>query len=85
MTGVSKIESVSVKRINELAYLSSSMDSRASPSKLAIVATADLHFGLARMYQAHREMTKKSTKEVRVFRSREEALKWLGASSKPVR
>jgi hypothetical protein len=85
MTGVSDIEFVSPERVAKLANLSSSMDAPGSPSKLAIIATNDLHFGLGRMYQAHREMAKESTKAVRVFRSREVALEWLGVSIKPTR
>src|SRR5262249_44255536 len=71
MTGVSQIASVSGARLEELARLSSSMDPPASSSRLAIVATTDLHFGLARMYQARREMASKGAREVRVFRSRQ--------------
>jgi hypothetical protein len=85
MTGVSDIEFVSPDRVAKLANLSSSMDAPDSPSKLAIIATSDLHFGLGRMYQAHREMAKQSTKAVKVCRSREVALKWLGVSIKPTR
>ena len=82
MTGVSRIEFVSADRVSRLAELSGSMDSPVSPSKLAIIATADFHFGLGRMYQTHREIAKQSTKVVRVFRARQEALQWLGASIK---
>jgi len=78
MTGVSQIEFISADRVADLADLSGSMDSPASASKLAIIATAELHFGLGRMYQARREMAEPSTKVVRVFRDRQEALQWLG-------
>jgi hypothetical protein len=60
-----------------LAALSATMDAPAAPTKLAIVATQDLHFGLARMYQAYRASDTRSTKIVEVFRSLEEALAWL--------
>ena len=80
MAGVTEIDFISVERVSELANLSSSMDTPSSPSKLAIVATAELHYGLGRMYQTHREMSRQSTKVVRLFRTREEALKWLGVS-----
>jgi hypothetical protein len=85
MTGVSRIEFISPDRVTELANLSAGMDAPASPSKLAIIATADLHFGLGRMYQARREIARQSTKVVRVFRSRQEALQWLGVTDKPAR
>lgn len=78
MTAVTRIELVSGDRVTELAKLSSSMDPPALSSKLAIIARSDFHFGLARMYQARRETAAQSTKEVRVYRSRREALEWLG-------
>jgi len=77
MSAVSKIELVSVDRIADLANLSASMDAPDLPSKLAIIATEDLHFGLGRMYESRREMAQKSNKVVRVFRALEEALQWL--------
>jgi hypothetical protein len=79
MGGVTQVEFISTERVSKLADLSGIMDSPAIPSKLAIVATSDLHFGLGRMYQSHREMAVAGTKTVRVFRVRAEALKWLDA------
>ena len=78
MAGVTEIEFVSTKRIAFLADLSASMDPPALTSKLAIIATTDLHFGLARMYETYRETAKQGTKTVRVFGNRNEALEWLG-------
>ena len=79
MTGVTEIEFISTRRVAFLADLSASMDPPALSSKLAIIATSDLHFGLGRMYETYRETSKQSTKSVRVFRNRIEALQWLGA------
>ena len=78
LTDVTEIEFVSVDRVSEFADMASSMDSPGSRSRFAIVATTPLHFGLARMYQGHREMTKPGNKIVHVFSSRAEALEWLG-------
>lgn len=64
------------ERIRKLAELSASMDVSTS-SRFAIVAPQALAFGLGRMYEIYREMNEHSTKEVRVFRTREEALDWL--------
>jgi hypothetical protein len=80
MTNVSEVEFVSTNRVFELAKLSESMDPPLSPSKLAILATSEVHFGLARMYEAYRESGRQNTKVPRVFRARAEALKWLGVS-----
>ncbi len=43
--------------------------------KLAIVVTADLAFGMARMYEM---MTSGNIPNVHIFRDMEEAKKWLG-------
>jgi hypothetical protein len=80
MTGVSQIEFNSADRVSDLAKLSGSMDWPDSPSKLAILATSDEHFGLGRMYATYRQLDKKSKKVVGVFRIRQEALQWLGIS-----
>ena len=66
-------------RVRALAKLSASMDDPARKSKMAIVAPQDLAFGIARMYQAHRELNEMSTKKVGVFRDRESAYRWLAA------
>ena len=63
----------------DLVQLSAQTDSRATTAKLAIVAPDDLSFGLARMYETYRELNPRSTKLVAVFRSRDEALKWIAA------
>src|SRR5262245_54715009 len=55
MTGVTEFEFLSTKRVAFLADLSASMDPPALTSKLAIIATTDLHYGLARMYETYRE------------------------------
>jgi hypothetical protein len=46
---------------------------------LLIVAPDDFHFGLGRMYQAHRELHPESRRKVRVFRTIDEAMTWLAA------
>ena len=77
MSEVQDIVQPTSERIRKLADLSASMDI-STPSKFAIVAPQALPFGLGRMYEMYREMNEHSTKEVRVFRTREEALEWLG-------
>ena len=79
MTGVEHIDlpTPSGERMRALAALSAAMDDVA-PSRFAIVAPTDAVFGLARMYGAYRQSESRSTKEVRVFRSMEDARAWLG-------
>jgi hypothetical protein len=46
---------------------------------LLIVAADDFHFGLGRMYQAHRELHPSTQRKVGVFRTMDDALVWLAA------
>ena len=77
MSGVEDVEGPSPSNVSALADFSAKMDASAKPTKLAIVASDDLLFGLGRMYQAYREMKTGSKKEVAVFRSMPDALAWL--------
>jgi hypothetical protein len=45
---------------------------------MAVVAPDNLAYGLGRMFQAYRELDRRSTKEVGIYRTMEEALAFLG-------
>jgi hypothetical protein len=77
MCAVERIAVPSAERVAQLAVLSASMDVH-RPSKFAIVAPQHVAFGLGRMYQINRGLEESSTKEVGVFRTRTEALEFLG-------
>jgi hypothetical protein len=77
MSQVAQIALQSIERVRELAKLSAGMDISSSASRFAIVATTEEAFGLGRMYQTYRGLDDRSTKEVGVFRSLEEALAFL--------
>ena len=77
MSGVDAIVEPSSDGMRRLAELSAQMDPPSGGTKFAIVARQDFAFGLGRMYEAYRALNQRSTKEVAVFRSREEALRWL--------
>lgn len=79
MTNVERIDLRSVDRIKRLAELSASMDPAAVQSKFAIVAPGDYAFGLGRMYESYRRLEGRSTKQVGVFRSMEEAQAFLAS------
>jgi hypothetical protein len=81
MRRVEQIALPSNERMQELAGLSAGMDPRSSSSRFAIVAPTDLAYGLGRMYEAYRGLDNRSTKQVKVFRSMDEALAFLGTSS----
>ncbi len=77
MTRVEKIALPSADRVKDLATLAAAMDPPHTRSRMAVVAPDNLAFGLGRMFQAHRELDRKSTKEVGIFRTMEEALVFL--------
>jgi hypothetical protein len=77
MTRVERIALPSADRVKDLAILASEMDDPNSKSRMAVVAPDNLAFGLGRMFQAYRELDRRSTKEVGVFRTMEEALAFL--------
>jgi hypothetical protein len=78
MTDIGHIALPSGDRVQELARLSAGMDTRSRASRLAVIAPSDTAFGIGRMYQTYRELDPRSTKEIGVFRTREEALSFLG-------
>jgi hypothetical protein len=78
MIAVERIDLPSIDKIRELAELAARMDADKPASKLAIVASRDFAFGLGRMYETYRELQAGSTKPVGVFRTRREALDFLG-------
>ena len=77
MTRVERIALPSADRVKDLASLASGMDDPNSKSRMAVVAPDNLAFGLGRMFQAYRELDRRSTKEVGIFRTMEEALAFL--------
>jgi hypothetical protein len=83
VTDVEQITFPSAERVTVLAAMSAGMDAQAPASRFAIVAPRDFEFALGRMYGAHREFDSRSTKRVGVFRSRREALAWLGLEAEP--
>jgi hypothetical protein len=78
MSVVKEIGGLSTAGVQELADLSAAMDRTDVATRFAVVAPDDLAFGLARMYGAYRETSPHSTKQVAVFRTRADALRWLG-------
>jgi len=46
-------------------------------TKLALIVNSNLAYSLARMYQGYRYFFKKASKEVRVFKRKNEAFDWV--------
>ena len=80
MNEVAEIEANLPDRMRQLAALSAAMDPVTGPSRMAIVAVQDYHYGLGRMYKALREDSLKSTKAIGIFRTYEAATQWLGGA-----
>ncbi len=80
MRDVEQIDLRSIDNMRALAELSASMDAPRVSTRFAIVATTDEAFGLGRMYETYRRLEGKSTKEVGVFRSLNEAYDYLGVA-----
>jgi hypothetical protein len=85
MTGVEQIPLPSTDQIMDLADLAAGMDTLSSSSKFAIVAPQDLAFGLRCMFEAYRGADERSTKQVAVFRTRDEAFAFLGQREETVK
>jgi len=83
MSAVQHVALSSIERVSQLASFSAAMDAGAPVSRFAIVAPRDFEFGLGRLYGARRELDSRGTKQVGVFRSRAEALAWLGLEGEP--
>ena len=77
MRAVERIGEASGKRLKNLAAVSAAMDPT-TQSKFAIVASKDEAFGLGRMYETYRRLEDRSTKQVGVFRTMDEAWEFLG-------
>ena len=69
-------ESFTLDDMKRIAALVKATIGSQADGKTAYVATSDLAFGVSRMYQAHLQMTN-TNRETKVFRSMEEALRWL--------
>jgi hypothetical protein len=63
--------------LQDVATLASSMDLEKRITKLAIVASNDFYYGLGRMYESYRGLQQGNVKQVAVFRSVKDALKWI--------
>jgi hypothetical protein len=83
MSEVTHIVPPPLARIREMALLAARMDAASTASKFAIVAPGDLAYGLARMYQAYRNLESSGTKQVGVFRALTDARAFLGLQAIP--
>lgn len=83
LSGVEEFDTLSASKLREIAALAAGMDTPDSKSRFAMVAPQGLHFGLSRMYEAFRQLNPGSTKSVRTFTRREDAIAWLELKDEP--
>jgi hypothetical protein len=75
LRGVESEDGVQSHTLRRIASLFSDADRGPERSRVALVASADVAYGLSRMYQAFRA---DSPLDLRVFREMSEARAWLG-------
>lgn len=68
---------LTVDGIIKLVQIAGNTDMQGITTKLAIIVSVPIAFGLGRMYGAYRSMVPGASKIVRVFRSHNEADKWM--------
>jgi hypothetical protein len=76
-----KITPTGLKSIGEIA---AKTDSSKLSSRLAIVVGSGVAFNLARLYASYRGLQKNSRKEIRIFRSEEEAMEWARGAEQDI-
>jgi len=63
--------------IKSIGLIASATDQNEVNRKLAFIVSSNLAFGLARMYEAYRGLSKKAHKEIRVFKNKKDAFEWV--------
>ena len=73
ITGI-KLTTNGIKHISSIA---SNTDINRVSTKLDLIVSSNLAFGLARMYEAYRSLSKDVNKEIRVFKNATDAFEWI--------
>lgn len=76
LSTLTKIELTSTG-IKAIAQIASKNDQPAFKTKLALIVKSRLAFGLARMYQAYRDLNSGANKELRIFYKNHDAFEWV--------
>lgn len=72
--GKIKVTTEGIKNIGRIASIT---DQNGTDRKLAFIVSSDLAFGLARMYEVYRGVTRETNKELRTFKNNDDAYKWV--------
>jgi len=68
---------LSTNGIVKLVEIAASTDVEEVKTKLAIIVSAPLAYGFARMYETYRSLKPSVSKEVRVFKTYDKSLEWI--------
>ncbi len=68
---------LSISGIQRLVEIAAATDVPGTRTKLAFVVKAPVAYGLARMYQTYRSLIPAGSKILRIFRTYDEALRWV--------
>jgi hypothetical protein len=68
---------LSTEGIKNLVQTAAKTDVQQIKTKLAIIVSLPIAYGLGRMYEAYRTLTSRQSKEVRVFKNYRDALEWI--------
>ena len=80
---LSKVEGVALTTdgLKQLGRTASKTDHKEVTTRLAIIVQSSLLYGLARMYEAYRNLIPSSNKEIRIFKDEQAATKWVNGAS----
>jgi hypothetical protein len=79
--GVTSIK-LTPKGLKTIGSIAAKTDSVKNSCKLALVVCSGVAFNLARIYASYRNVQKKSTKEIRIFKDEVDAIAWASAEFK---
>ena len=71
---VMKLTIDGLKKIGSIASIT---DQDRTSTKLAIIVSSNLVYGIAKIYQAYRSFSNNSKKELRVFKNKNDAFEWV--------
>jgi hypothetical protein len=71
---------LSTDGLRRLVEIAANTDARGGKTRLAIIVSAPVAYGLARMYTAYRSFVPNVSKEVHVFRNYSKALEWIAGN-----
>jgi len=69
--------------IMTISRIAAETDREGEQTKLALIVSSSLAYGMARMYSMYRSFSPKANKDVRVFNNKQDAYQWLNTNPHP--